>query len=67
MFLQGDGRPDAVCPAGILKTDWLDFLGNFIGVEARVLTNFPAFLHGLDAVLLEDSVDFVDSSLITFK
>ena len=65
--LQRDGRTHGVRPAGVLKADGLNALDDLIGVEALRLAELAALLHGADAVLREDAVDLVDSSLVTFK
>ena len=65
--LQRDGGADGVCPAGVLKADGLNALDDLVGVEALRLADLTAFLNGADAILCEDTVDFVDSSFVTFK
>ena len=65
--LDGDGRAHGVRPAGVLKADGLDALHDLIGIKALGLADLAALLHGADAVLGEDAVDLVDSSLVTFK
>ena len=67
VLLQGDGRAHHVGPAGVLKADGLDALDDLIGVEALGLADLPALLDALDAVLSEDAVDLLDSSLVAFK
>ena len=66
-LLDGDGGAHAVGPAGVLKADGLDALDDLIGIEALVLADLAALLHRADAVLGEDTVDLVDSSLVAFK
>ena len=63
----GDGCAHGVSPAGVLKADGLNALDDLIGVKALGLADLAALLHGADAVLGEDAVDLVDSSLVTFK
>ena len=65
--LDGDGRADTVCPADVLKADGLDVLGDLVGIEALCLADLSALFDRADAVLCEDTVYLVDSSLVAFK
>ena len=65
--LDCDGGADAVCPADVLKADGLDAGCDLIGVKALCLADLSALFDGSDAVLGEDTIDFVYSSLVIFK
>ena len=65
--LDGDSRADAVCPADVLKADGLDACSDLVGVEAHTLADLSAFLDRADAVLSEDAVYLVYSSLVILK
>ena len=65
--LERDGRAHGVRPAGVFKADGLDALDDLVGIKALGLAELAALLHGGDAILREDAVDLVDSSLVIFK
>ena len=65
--LHGDGSAYAVCPADVLKADGLDARRYLIGVKALGLAHLSALFDRADAVLSEDAVYLVYSSLVIFK
>ena len=65
--LDCDSRADTVCPADVLKADGLDACGDLVRVEAHTLADLSAFLDRADAVLSEDAVYLVYSSLVILK
>ena len=65
--LERDGRAHGIRPAGVFKADGLDALDDLIRVKALGLADLAALFDGRDAVLSEDAVDLVDSSLVVFK
>ena len=44
-FLDGDGRPHNVCPAGVFKGNGLDFLHDLIGINTLAPAQLPCFLQ----------------------
>src|SRR5699024_7004048 len=66
-LLHGDGSAYGVGPGHVLEADGLNILGDGVGVEALGHAQVPALLHGVQAVLSEDTIDLVDLSFVTFK
>ena len=65
--LDSDRRADGVCPDRVLKADGLGAAHDLVAVYALCKADVPALFDRGDAVLFEDAVDLIDSSLISFK
>ena len=66
-LLDSDCSTYCVCPACILKADGLNFLNKCIYINSCILADGFALLDGGDAILFNDLVYLVNSSLIRFK
>ena len=56
---QGD-----VCPASVLKTDWLDAFDLIVYVQTSIFCDFLCFFQRSDSIAVQDSIDFINSSFI---
>ena len=66
-LLQRNGSAHGVGPASVLEADGLNALDDLVGIEALSLADLAALFHRGNAILGQDAVDLVDSSLVTFK
>ena len=65
--LDSDSGAYSVSPYSVFKTDRLSFSYYFIAIYTCGKCDFLAFLDRFDAVICENAVDFINSSLISFK
>ena len=66
-LLDGDGGADGVSPCGVFEADRLDALDHVVDLEACVFGDLLCFFDVLDTILVQDSGDLIDSSLVVFK
>ena len=62
-----DGAADGVCPNSVIEADGLGTSDDLVAVDALCKSYIFALLDGGNAVLSENGIDFVNSSLIVFK
>lgn len=65
--LYSDSAADCVCPDSVFKADGLGTSDDLVAVDALCKSDLFALLDGGNAVLSENGVDLVNSSLIVFK
>ena len=53
-----------VCPASVLKTDWLDAFDLIVYVQTSIFCDFLCFFQRSDSIAVQDSIDFINSSFI---
>ena len=62
-----DGAADGVCPNSVIEADGLGTSDDLVAVDALCKSYIFALLDGGNAVLSENGIYFVNSSLIVFK
>ena len=65
--LYSDSRAYGVRPDGVFKADGLSASHYIVAIDAVSKTDFLAFFNRRNAVFFQSSIDFVNSSFISFK
>jgi hypothetical protein len=65
--LDCESSADCVSPLCIFKADRLDVLYHVIDINTCVIADLLGFLNGGNAIVIQNFIDLVNSSLIRFK
>ncbi len=66
-LLQRDRRTGRIRPAGVFKSNGLDFFNRRIGVDPMAVANLFRLFEASDPVFRQRRIDLVNSALITFN